>query len=32
MQARTEQTISYSFYTIAFKKLDGGQLRYGQQY
>jgi len=32
MQARTEQTIAYSFYTIAFKQLDGGQLRYGQQY
>jgi AraC family transcriptional activator of pobA len=32
MQARTEQTISYSFYTIAFKTLDGGQLRYGQQH
>lgn len=32
IQARTQQTISYSFYTIAFKKLTGGQLRYGQQH
>ena len=32
MQARTAQTISYNFYTIAFKQLDGGHLRYGQQH
>jgi AraC family transcriptional activator of pobA len=32
MQARTARTISYNFYTIALKKLDGGHLRYGQQH
>jgi hypothetical protein len=32
MQARTAQTISYNFYTIALKKLDGGHLRYGPQH